>query len=137
MKKSKTENQKLAKQIFRNSFTNNKLDPKKVREHIHTTKDLYKSNTLVILKNYLALINRHLRSNTLVIETAEKLDQKKVATIRNHFDKSIGKKLETNLVQNPSIFAGLKITLGDNQWDYSTKGKLNQIRETLRDKYSS
>jgi len=113
------------------------LDPKKVREHIHTTKDLYKSNTLVILKNYLALINRHLRSNTLVIETAEKLDQKKVATIRNHFDKSIGKKLETNLVQNPSIFAGLKITLGDNQWDYSTKGKLNQIRETLRDKYSS
>jgi len=137
MKKSKTENQKLAKQIFRNSFTNNKLDPKKVRDHIHTTKDLYKSNTLAILKSYLALINRHLRGNTLVIETAEKLDQKKTAAILNHFAKSVGKKLESDLVQNPSIFAGLKVTLGDNQWDYSTKGKLNQIRETLRDKYSS
>ncbi len=137
MKKSKTENQKTAKQIFRNSFTNNKFDPKKVRKHIHTAKNLYKSNTLAILKNYLTMINRHLRSNTIVIETAEKLDQKKVATIRNYFEKNRGEKLETNLIQNPSIFAGLKITLGDNQWDYSTKGKLNQIRKTLHDKYSS
>ncbi|OGY26172.1 MAG: hypothetical protein A2Z24_00875 [Candidatus Woykebacteria bacterium RBG_16_44_10] len=137
MKKIKTENQKAAKKFFRDSFTNNKLDVRKVRKHIQAAKNIYKSSTLGIIKSYLALIKRHLQNNTVVIETAEKLDQKKVATIQTHFAKKLDKKLEARIVQNPNIFAGLRITLGDNQWDYSAKGKLNQIREFLHGKYSS
>ena len=40
MKKIKTENQKAAKKFFRDSFTNNKLDVRKVRKHIQAAKNI-------------------------------------------------------------------------------------------------
>lgn len=137
MKKTGKENIKLAKELFKSSFISNELDTKSVKENIRVVKDVYRSSAVGILKGYLALINRYIKGKTLIIETPKQLEKTKIDWIRIHFEKETGQKLITEIVHNPKILAGLRITLSDNRWDYSLRGKITQIRDTLHGKYSS
>ena len=129
--RSKKEITKIAKKLFQASFTKDNLDQTKVRENIQLVKKIYKSLSLVILKAYLTLLKQHLARETLLIETPDRLTPRYIEEVKDFFEKKTGKSLQTTFKQNPAILGGLKITLADNQWDFSVKGKITQLKEAL------
>lgn len=137
MKKSQKENLKIAKQFFKTSFSKDTLDIIRIRAIVKEIKRTHKGRALEILRSYEKLLNRYILDRTITIEAAESLDQNTIEQIRNHFEKKIGSSLDTEFRKNPLILAGIRITLADTQWDYSIKGKIDQIKEALVGKYSS
>ncbi|MEX0621669.1 MAG: F0F1 ATP synthase subunit delta [Candidatus Woykebacteria bacterium] len=132
MKINKKEVAQRAKQLYSTSFVREELDIKKIRENINMVKKTFKSRALEVLKQYLYLIKKHLNNDTLVIESAQKLPTTFLKQIEKHYSKKAGRKIKIETDVNPEIIGGLRLRLGNNEWDYSTIGRINQLKEALR-----
>lgn len=137
MKKSKKENLRIAKKLFRISLSNNDLDRSKIKAVVNEIKKSYKSATEGVLKSYLAIIQNKIRKQTLIIESDQSLTNSQLKQLQNDFEKKYDEKITTQVKQNANILGGLKITLDDTQWDHSIKGKIDQMKETLNEQNSS
>ncbi len=137
MKKSKKENLKIAKKFFKISLSNNDLDRAKIKIVVGEIKKLYKRAAVGILKSFVTIMQNKIRRQTLTIESTQSLNNNEVAKLKRSFEKKSPEKITLQLKQNPNILGGLKITLDDTQWDYSIKGKIDQMKEILNERYSS
>lgn len=137
MKKSKKENLKIAKKFFKISLSNNDLDRAKIKIVVGEIKKLYKRTAVGILKSFVTIMQNKIRRQTLTIESTQSLNNNEVAKLKRSFEKKSPEKITLQLKQNPNILGGLKITLDDTQWDYSIKGKIDQMKEILNERYSS
>ena len=137
MKKSKKENLKIAKKFFKISLSNNDLDRAKIKIVVGEIKKLYKRAAVGILKSFVTIMQNKIRRQTLTIESTQSLNNNVVAKLKRCFEKKSPEKTTLQLKQNPNILGGLKITLDDTQWDYSIKGKIDQMKEILNERYSS
>ena len=137
MKKTKKENLKTAKKFFKVSLSNSNIDGSKVKTVVSEIKKSYKSAAVDILKSYLAIMQNKIRKQTLTIESAQTLNSNVISRLKRNFEKKSSEKIAPQVKQNASILGGLKITLDDTQWDYSIKGKIDQMKETLNEQYSS
>lgn len=137
MKKNKKENLKIAKKIFKISLSNNDLDRAKIKIVVGEIKKLYKRAAVGILKSFVTIMQNKIRRQTLTIESTQSLNSNEVAKLKRSFEKKSPEKITIQLKQNPNILGGLKITLDDTQWDYSIKGKIDQMKEILNERYSS
>lgn len=137
MKKSKKENLKIAKKFFKISLSNNDLDRAKIKIVVGEIKKLYKRAAVGILKSFVTIMQNKIRRQTLTIESTQSLNSNEVAKLKRSFEKKSPEKITIQLKQNPNILGGLKITLDDIQWDYSIKGKIDQMKEILNERYSS
>ena len=135
MKTSKKEVLKLAKKLLSASFTGRKLDEAKVRKNSAFIKKTAKSASLPILKLYLRLIRRFLEAETLLIESTRNLSPNQISSLKKYFEKSSGKSLSVETKIDPALLGGLKVTLGNTQWDLSVERKINQIREAFSGRY--
>ena len=135
MKTSKKEVLKLAKKLLSASFTGRKLDGVKVRKNSAFIKRAAKSAALPILKLYLRLIRRFLEAETLLIESTRNLSPNQISSLKKYFEKSSGKSLSVETKIDPALLGGLKVTLGNTQWDLSVERKINQIREAFSGRY--
>lgn len=135
MKLSKKGNLKMAKKFFHASFTSRKLDLTKVRKNMKIAKIKFRSNALGILKAYVNLLKTYLAKETLTLEAASQVHPRYVDEIKRHFEKIEGKSLRVKQLSNPTLLGGLRVSLGDTQWDYSTKGKIEEIKEALGGRY--
>ena len=135
MKTSKKEVLKLAKKLLSASFTGRKLDVVKVRKNSAFIKRTAKSAALPILKLYLRLIRRFLEAETLLIESTRNLSPNQISSLKKYFEKSSGKSLSVETKIDPALLGGLKVTLGNTQWDLSVERKINQIREAFSGRY--
>ncbi len=137
MKKSKKENLKIAKKFFKISLRNDNLDSAKVKTVVSEIKKSYKSAALGVLKSYLAIVQNKMRRQTLIIESAQSISNQVVQRLKKNFERNTSERILTQVKQNPTIIGGLRITLNDMQWDYSIKGKIDQMKEHLNERYSS
>lgn len=137
MKKSKKENLKIAKKFFKISLSNNDLDRAKIKIVVGVIKKSYKRAAVGILKSFVTIMQNKIRRQTLTIESTQSLNSNVVAKLKRSFEKRSPEKITIQLKQNPNILGGLKITLDDTQWDYSIKGKIDQMKEILNERYSS
>lgn len=137
MKKSKKENLKIAKKFFNISLSNNDLDRAKIKIVVGEIKKLYKRAAVGILKSFVTIMQNKIRRQTLTIESTQSLNSNVVAKLKQSFEKKSPEKITIQLKQNPNILGGLKITLDDTQWDYSIKGKIDQMKDILNERYSS
>lgn len=137
MKKSKKENLKIAKKFFKISLSNNDLDRAKIKIVVGEIKKSYKRAAVGILKSFVTIMQNKIRRQTLTIESTQSLNNNEVAKLKRSFEKKSPEKITIQLKQNPNILGGLKITLDDTQWDYSIKGKIDQMKDILNERYSS
>jgi F0F1-type ATP synthase delta subunit len=137
MKKSKKENLLIAKLLFKESFLGKDLSTSKIRSNVRKIKKGYKSSAIEILKIYSLLLNRYLLGRTIVIESTEEIEKFLVNKIRTHFEKITGRSLEAKVKKSQEVLGGIRVTLSDTQWDYTVKGKINQMKEVLSGRYSS
>ena len=137
MKKSKKENLKIARKLFKISLSNNDLDRSRIKAVVNEIKKSYKKAALGVLKSYLSIVQRKIQRQTLIVESAQLLGSNEIMRLKDSFEKKSSEKITAKLIQNPSILGGLKITLDDTQWDYSIRGKIDRMKETLNERYSS
>lgn len=135
MKRENKENLKIARILFEKSFEDEKPAISKMKQNMKFLKATFKRKALKISSLYFKLIKNYIKDWIAVVESSDKLDKGQIEKIKNYFGKKRTEKLEVALITDPKLLGGIKITIGDNQWDFSVEGKINQIKETLSGRY--
>lgn len=122
---------KLIKQLVDLSFKDGKIVENQVVVAIKILKNLPGSKAILAMSEFLKELKRKEREHTMYIETAIPLSSLQVNKMRRIVEKKV--KISKVLVNmNPEILGGFKLRIGDEIWDESILGKINQIKEAIR-----
>jgi len=81
-------------------------------------------NLRVILRLYAAMIERHETESTAVVESTGELSPEALEKIRSTFEVRLGRPLRVEARQNPSLLAGVRVTIGDVVYEMSVMSRL-------------
>ena len=137
MKKSRKDNLKIAKKFLKISSVDTHLDEARIKKVVRAIKEGYKSASVGILETYATLLKKQIQKNKIVVEADQTLSESQLKDLKTSFEKISNQKLTAEQEQNSNILGGIKVTLDDTQWDYSIKGKIDQMKEVLNERYSS
>lgn len=129
MKKNKLL-QKTISRLIEISFKDGKVVEFQVIVAIKVLKSLPKPQAIFALSEYLKSLKRKIRKHTLVMESVVPLSFTQVQKIK----KIVGKKYQITKLEskiNPEILGGFKLKIGDEVWDESLVGKINQVKEAI------
>ena len=130
MKISK-EARKVSREMFRNSFTSNKLDEEKISEMVQSVIAKKPRHFVDMLKDYQRLLKLEVDKRHAVIESATPLNRSIGDQIVSNLKARYGDDLSTEFRTNPELLGGLRIKIGSDVWDGSVKNRLNQLQEQL------
>ncbi|MBI2601213.1 F0F1 ATP synthase subunit delta [Candidatus Daviesbacteria bacterium] len=129
MKKDK-QLQKLIKKLVDLSFKDGKIVENQVIKSIKSVKSAPKPQAIWALSEYLKQLKRKERQFTMYIESAIPLSPIQVMKMKRIVEKKA--KITKVLVNiNPEILGGFKLRLGDEIWDESLVGKIQQVKEVI------
>lgn len=129
MKKSKLL-QKTIHKLVEASFKDGKLVESQVIKSIKALKFLSRADGIFALSEYLKQLKRKEREHTMYIETTIPLSSTQIKKAKKIVEKKV--KITKILVNiNPEILGGFKLKIGDEIWDESILGKINQIKEVI------
>ena len=123
---------KTAKGIFDASVEDGKLDEPKLLSLVSGLRKLNPRNAKSILSALIKQVSNFYKKQTLVVESIEEVPQKYLDEISKKYEQKNSRPLKLEFKRNPSLLAGLKITLGDTVWDYSVINTLDYFKETTR-----
>ncbi len=129
MKKSKLLQKTIIK-LVEGSFKDGKAVESQITKSIKLLKSLPKHEAIWTLQEYLREIKRKQRQHTMYIETVIPLSPAQIKRAKKILEKK-NKITRVLTVINPEILGGFKLKIGDNVWDESLLGKLNQLREEI------
>lgn len=122
---------KIIHKLTEHSFIDGRLVEKEVVKTIKILKSLPTSQSIFALSEYLKGLKRKEREHTMYIETAIPLSTSQVKKAKKIVEKKI--KITKVLVNiNPEILGGFKLKIGDETWDESVRGKIDQVKEAIR-----
>lgn len=127
---TKRQLQKTVIKLVEASFKEGKLLESQVAKSIKILKTLPQSEAIQALSQYLEGVKREERKHTLYIETAVDLTSLQVKKVKKVIEKKV-KITKTLVYVNPDILGGFKIKIGDEVWDETVAGKINQVKEAL------
>jgi F-type H+-transporting ATPase subunit delta len=125
------EARKVSGMLFRNSFTEEKLDKEKISHMVETLLAEKPRHYLDALKNYQRLIRLETEKRHAVIESATQLNSALANQIVTNLRRRYGEDLTTEFRTNPELLGGLRIKIGDDVWDGSVKNRLRKLQEQL------
>lgn len=133
MKKNK-QLQKLIKKLVEVSFQEGRIVESQVTKSIKALKALPKDQAIEALSEYLRQLKRLQRVHTMYIETVIPLNSTQLKKIKKIVEKKVKiTKVVTNI--NPDILGGFKLKVGDEIWDETVLGKVNQVKEAIKGNY--
>ncbi len=130
MKKSKLLRKTITK-LVEASFKDGKTVESQVSRSITMLKTLPKYEAIWALTEYLKELKRKQRQHTMYIETVIPLSPIQIKKAKRMVEKKV-KITKVLTAINPGILGGFKLRVGDEVWDESLLGKLNQIRKVIR-----
>ena len=116
-------------QLFRNSFTEGKLDKEKISHMVETLLAEKPRHYVDALKDYQRLIRLETEKRHAVIESATQLNSALANQIVTNLRRRYGDDLTTEFRTNPELLGGLRIKIGDDVWDGSVKNRLHKLQE--------
>lgn len=122
---------KLAKQLFRLSFTNGKLDRAKMESIVSKISQSKPRYYIDILKEYQRLARLEVQKRHAVIESATTLDYRLADQLERDLREKYGSDLTTEFKVTPDLIGGMRIKLGSNVWDSSVRGRLDRLKTQL------
>ena len=135
MKKNK-HLQKLVRKLVEVSFKDGKIVEFQVPKSIKVLKSLTRSKAIFALSEYLKELKRKDRQHTMYIETSIPLTTTHIRKMKKIVEKKVLiTKVMTNV--NPEILGGFKLRIGDEIWDESILGKINQVKEAISGRLNS
>ncbi|MBV8351239.1 MAG: F0F1 ATP synthase subunit delta [Verrucomicrobia bacterium] len=130
MKISK-EARKVSREMFRHSFTSNKLDEEKISEMVQSVIAKKPRHFVDMLKDYQRLLKLEVDKRHALIESATPLNRSLGDQIVSNLKARYGEDLTTEFRTNPELLGGLRIRVGSDVWDGSVKSRLNKFQEQL------
>ncbi len=122
--------QKTVNKLIDLSFKDGKIAEAQVARSIKVLKSLSRSEAIPALSEYLKNLKRKEREHTMYIETVVPLSPAQVKRMKKIVEKKV--KIARVLVNiNPEILGGFKLRIGDEIWDESVSGKINQVKEAI------
>lgn len=129
MKKSKLL-QKTITKLVQVSFKDGKIVESQVTKSIKALKSLPRYEAIQALSEYLKQLKRMMRQHTMYIETVIPLSPTQIKKAKKIVEKKV--KITKVLVNiNPEILGGFKLRIGDEIWDETLLGKINQVKEAI------
>jgi len=125
------EARKVSGVLFRNSFTEGKLDKEKISHMVETLLAEKPRHYVDALKDYQRLIRLETEKRHAVIESATQLNSALADQIVTNLRRRYGDDLTTEFRTNPDLLGGLRIKIGDDVWDGSIKTRLRKLQEQL------
>ena len=125
------EARKVSGVLFRNSFTEGKLDKEKISHMVETLLAEKPRHYVDALKDYQRLIRLETEKRHAVIESATQLNSALANQIVTNLRRRYGDDLTTEFRTNPDLLGGLRIKIGDDVWDGSVKNRLHKLQEQL------
>lgn len=127
--------QKTITKLVEVSFKEGKLLEAQVTKSIKLLKVLPKYEAIWALTEYLKQLKRKERQHTMYIETVMPLSEQQIKKAKRIIEKKV-KITKVKISVNPEILGGFKLKVGDDIWDESLLGKLNQVKDALAGKIS-
>jgi F-type H+-transporting ATPase subunit delta len=125
------EARKVSGLLFRNSFTEGKLDKEKISHMVETLLAEKPRHYFDALKDYQRLIRLETEKRHAVIESATQLNSALANQIVTNLRRRYGDDLTIEFRTNPDLLGGLRIKIGDDLWDGSIKTRLHKLQEQL------
>jgi F-type H+-transporting ATPase subunit delta len=125
------ESRKLARLLFRASFTNNALDGAKVRANIANVARSKPRHYLDVLKDYHRLLRLEVQKRQAVIESAAPLNKETSNQIVAGLKRKYGADLTAEFKTNPELLGGVRIKVGSDVWDGSVRSRLMRLEDQL------
>lgn len=128
--KLKKQLQNTVNKLINLSFSNGKITETHVARSIRIIKSLPQSEAISAMSEYLKGLKRKEREHTLYIETTISLSPAQISKMKKIVEKKV--KVTKVLVNiNPEILGGFKLRIGDEIWDESIAGKIQQVKEAI------
>lgn len=122
--------QKMINKLAEFSFRDGILMESQVIKTIKLLKLQPASEAIQALSEYLKQIKRKQRQHTMYVETVIPLSSTQIKEMKKIVEKKVRiTKVLTNI--NPRILGGFKLRIGDEIWDQTILGKLNQVKEVI------
>lgn len=124
--KGHKKNIQTAKALCKCCYTNDKIDPVKIKtvlKHFEKTKS---TNDSDILRTFKRLIETAISKENVIVEAAQEIPK------QQEFEKMLLEKTGANKVLyriNPNLVFGLRIIHGDKIYDATLDAKLNQLMQ--------
>lgn len=129
MKKTK-QIQKLITNLVEASFKEGKLLEPQVIKSIKILRGQSTLDAIWAMSHYLRELKSKQREHTMFIETTVPLLINQLKRIKKIVEKKVKiTKVVTTI--NPEILGGFKLRIGDEIWDESILGKIDQVKEVI------
>jgi F-type H+-transporting ATPase subunit delta len=125
------DSRKLSKQFFALSFTEGRLDPKKVTLIARKVGESKPRNALGILKEFQRLVRLEVDKHHAVVESAVELDEATSKQLVSSLRAKYGKGLSTEFKVSPELLGGLRIKVGSDVIDSSVRDRLSRLEAEL------
>jgi F-type H+-transporting ATPase subunit delta len=125
------EARRLARELFRLSLANGRLDANRVSaisERLIVEKP---RSYLEVLKEFSRLVRLELERRHAIIESASPLDERSAMNIANTLKQKFGDDITTEFRTSPGLLGGLRIKLGSDVWDGSISSRLATFSQQL------
>jgi F-type H+-transporting ATPase subunit delta len=130
MKLSK-EARKASKTLFLGSFSNGKLDERKVRTVVKELADKKPRQYLEILEGYQRYVRLELAKRHVLIESATNLDPSTRSQLSDALKAKYGDDLTTEFKVSPELIGGLRIKIGSDVWDNTIQNRIARLEDEL------
>jgi F-type H+-transporting ATPase subunit delta len=125
------EARRLARELFRLSLVNGRLDSNRLTEISQRLIAEKPRAYLGILKELSRLVRLELERRHAVIESASPLDDASAANIGKTLRTQFGDDITTEFRTSPGLLGGLRVKLGSDVWDGSISSRLNALSQQL------
>jgi F-type H+-transporting ATPase subunit delta len=125
------EARRMARELFRLSLVNGRLDSNRVSEISQRLMAERPRGYLEILKELSRLVRLELDKRHALIESASPLDDASAANIAKTLKTQFGNDITTEFRTTPGLLGGLRIKLGSDVWDGSISSRLNELSQQL------
>lgn len=123
---------KVAKNIFEQSVEGGRINETKLLSWVKRIRKLGPKTGSRLLLALLKQVSTFYQRQTVVVESAQNLNQSYLDSIGNIFEAKLKKQLRIEFRKNESLIAGIKIRVGDTVWDYSVSNSLESLKEVSR-----
>lgn len=121
---------KIIEKLVNESFLDGKIIELKLTQSIKALKALPGAKAIFALSLYLKELKRKERAHTMIIETAFLLSPVQISKCKKIVDKKFKiTKVITKI--DPEILGGFRLKIGDEVWDQSLVGKINEVKEAI------
>lgn len=119
--------QQLARQLFNLSLVNGTVSAAQVEGVLAYLEKHPPANPLTVLRAYQRLIARELAKSELVVEHAGPVADGILRTLEGALTQKYKRQITAKSVHNAELIAGLRLRIGDDIYEASVAGQLEQL----------